>query len=527
MKKGKVRIFLAKHGAKVALAVVIALILADTVITYSYKSSMSRNIATQHRLSELSSRKGTIISDLNNIDMSLRGFLLVGNEAFVGTYEKIKKQNRPTMAYLDETLPTIGIEISVLRDMEAMMNKYFELMDRCISLYRSGNVAEALVIIKEDHGTAVWETYVKLSEKVDPVIEQLKSESESDYTRLLSISMIFQGVLFIIGVPTLLYAIVNLQRTQRRRIALFEKLDRQNRTLIFDSNVPVNLDDEDSVINGMIENLKKSASFIKSIAQGDLEVKWDGFSKANAEVNNHNLSGALLVMRDGMKQRQADALRQQWVSEGLNKVADLIRDNQTKFDVLCEKAVSFIVKYLNAQQGSLFVLNTDREDDPYLQLVSCYAFDKKKHISKRVEVGEGVLGQAFLEGQPTYMTSVPEGYVQISSGLGEARPRSLTIYPFRHNDTVIALMEIASFSPMDDYALAFLGDAGKSIAASISAIQTNARTQTLLEMSQQQMEQLRSQEEEMRQNMEELEATQEEMRRRENKQSPVGMLQDR
>jgi hypothetical protein len=35
-------------------------------------------------------------------------------------------------------------------------------------------------------------------------------------------------------------------------------------------------------------------------------------------------------------------------------------------------------------------------------------------------------------------------------------------------------------------------------------------------MSQQQMEQLRSQEEEMRQNMEELEATQEEMRRREN-----------
>ena len=78
------------------------------------------------------------------------------------------------------------------------------------------------------------------------------------------------------------------------------------------------------------------------------------------------------------------------------------------------------------------------------------------------------------------------------------------------------MIEIASFTALDSYALDFLGDAGKSIAASISTIQTNARTQTLLEMSQQQMEQLRSQEEEMRQNMEELEATQEEMRRREN-----------
>lgn len=514
--KGKAANFLTKHGAKVALAIVIALILADTIITYSYKTAMSRNIATQHKLNEIAARKGTIISDLNNIDMSLRGYLLVGNEAFVGTYDKIKKQNRPTMAYLEQNLPAIGIESSVLRDMDGMMNKYFELMDKAISLYRAGSSPDALAIIKEDHGTAVWQTYMKLSEQIDPVIKSLKDESDNDYSRLLTISMFFQGILFAVGVPTLVYAIMNLQRTQKRRVTLFQKLDHQNRTLIFDSNEPVSIEDEDAVITGMIDNLKKSEAFIKSIAQGDLEVKWDGFAKANAEVNNHNISGALLLMRDGMKQRQADALRQQWVSEGLNKVADIIRDNQTKFELLCEKTVSFIVKYLNAQQGSLFALNTEREDDPHLSLVSCYAFDKKKHLTRRIDIGEGMLGQVYLEGEPSYMTAVPENYVHITSGLGEARPRSLTIYPFKHNETVIALIEIASFTAFDTYALNFLADAGRSIAASISAMQTNARTQALLEMSQQQMEQLRSQEEEMRQNMEELEATQEEMRRREN-----------
>jgi CHASE3 domain sensor protein len=511
-----VKNFLTRHGAKLALAIVILLILADTVITYSYKSAMSRNTTNQHKLSEISARKGTIISDLNNIDMSLRGFLLVGNEAFIGTYEKIKHQNGPTMVYLQQALPTIGLQPSVLRDMETMMNKYFELMDQAIALHRSGNTADALAIIKEDHGTAVWQTYVNLSSKIDPVIQELQDASERQYSRLLTFSMFFQGILFLIGVPTLVYAILNLQRTQKRRVTLFQKLDHQNRSLIFDSNEPLDIEDEDAVISSMIDNLRKSESFIKSISQGDLEVKWEGFSKANVEVNKQNISGALLVMRDGMKQRQADALRQQWVSEGMNKLADVIRDHQSNFETLCEKTVAFVVKYLNAQQGSLFALNRERDDDPHLSLMSCYAFDKKKHITKRIDIGQGMLGQVYLEGQPSYITAVPENYIHITSGLGEARPRSLTIYPFKHNDEVVALIEIASFSTLDSYALGFLADAGKSIAASISNIQTNARTQTLLEMSQQQMEQLRSQEEEMRQNMEELEATQEEMRRREN-----------
>jgi CHASE3 domain sensor protein len=519
--KSKLAILLTKHGAKIALSIVIALIVADTVITYSYKSAMSRNIATQYRLSDIGARKAMIISDLNNIDMSLRGYLLVGNEAFVGTYIKIKNQYRPNMAYMEQTLPSLGVDISLLRKMDEMMKGYFELMDKAIELYRAGNMPEALAIIKADHGTAVWETYMALSHEVDPAIAQLKTDSENDYYHLLTISMFFQGVLFIVGIPTLVFAIVNLTRAQKRRVALFQKLDHQNRTLIFDSNVPVSIEDEDAVITGMIDNLKKSESFIKSIAQGDLEVKWEGFGQANAEINNHNISGALLVMRDGMRQRQADTVRQQWVSEGLNKVADIIRDNQTKFELLCEKTVSFIVKYLGAQQGSLFVLNAEQPDDEHLMLVSCYAFDKKKHVTKRVDIGEGLLGQVYLEGQPTYITAVPDNYVHITSGLGEARPRALTIYPFKHNETVIALIEIASFTAFDSYALGFLGDAGKSIAASISAMQTNARTQTLLEMSQQQMEQLRSQEEEMRQNMEELEATQEEMRRRENGKQPV------
>ena len=502
-------------GVKGALYLIISLILIDTVFTYRYKLALNENIEIQKRLDAIADSKGTIIANLNNIDMSLRGYLLVQNEAFLGTYEKIRNQSRPTMRFLDKQLPTIDIPATNLNEMNKMLDNYFKLMDEVIVLAKAGGMEDALRIIKEDHGTAVWETYMKLSGVIDPVIAEHRSSAQAHYASLLNLNIIFQSILFLIGIPTLLYTIVNLTRRDSKRTNLFRELDKQNRALIFDSNKPVDLDDEDTVIGDIIANLNKAAAFIKNISQGNYDVKWDGFNLANSETNKHNISGELLQMREEMKKKHEEGLRQHWVSEGLNKVAQIIRDHQTDFESLSEKSVAFIVKYLNAQQGGLYVLNDEDESDLHIALACCYAFDKKKFVQKRVEIGDGILGQAFLEGQPVYLSEVPDDYVRITSGLGEANPRCITIYPMKHNDTVVALIEIASFTPNDQYALEFLGDACKSLAASIIAIQSNAKTKILLEKSQQQAEEMRAQEEEMRQNMEELEATQEEMKRRE------------
>lgn len=506
---------LKSQGIKVTLYLIMSLILIDTILTYRYKLALNENIDIQKKLDAIAASKGTIISNLNNIDMSLRGYLLVQNEAFLGTYEKIKNQSGPTMSYLATNLPGIGIPATALNDMNKMLDNYFSLMDEAVLLSQSGSMEDALKIIKEDHGTAVWQTYMNLSGVVDPVIQQQKEAAEEKYNDLLNTSLIFQFVLFFIGIPTLVYTIINLTRSQTKRTNLFQQLDNQNRTLIFDSNKERDITDEDGVIGDIITNLNKAAAFIKGIAKGNYDVTWEGFSAAGADVNKQNISGELLIMRDEMKKKREEGIRQQWVSEGLNKVSEIIRDHQTNFELLCEKTVAFIVKYLKAQQGGLFVLNDEDEMEPHITLVSCYAFDKKKFVTKRIEIGEGVLGQVFLEGEPVYLKQVPNDYVKITSGLGESNPRCVTIYPMKHNESVVALIEIASFTQYDQYALDFLANACRSIAASIMAIQSSAKTKMLLEKSQQQAEEMRSQEEEMRQNMEELEATQEEMKRRE------------
>jgi len=504
-----------RSGVKIALFLVVALILVDTFLTYRYKQALGTNIKVQATLDEIAARKASIISDLNNVDMSLRGYLLVGNEAFIDTYNKIKSQNGPTMVYLKEKLPEIGLAATSLSDMDAMLNSYFKLMDELISLQKSGTTDAALKILKEDHGTEVWLTYMKMSGLVDPVIHAKKTESQQAYARLLNMSLFFQGVLFLVGIPTLIYTVYSLTRSEKRRSKLFEDLDQQNRTLIFDSSDETNVQNEAEVIGKIITNLNKTATFIKGIGVGNFDVKWDGFTAADIKGNKNTISGELIAMREGMKKQREEGLRHQWASEGLNKLTEIIRDHQSDFESLTGKSVFFIVKYLKANQGGLFVLNDNDGDNKYLELSTCYAFDRKKFVTKRIDIGQGLIGQVFLEGEPVYISDVPANYVHITSGLGEANPRCVTIQPLKHNDEVVAILEIASFNLLDQHALDFLIAACKSLAASMMALQSSHKTKILLEKSQQQAEEMRAQEEEMRQNMEELEATQEEMKRRE------------
>jgi hypothetical protein len=94
---------------------------------------------------------------------------------------------------------------------------------------------------------------------------------------------------------------------------------------------------------------------------------------------------AICAKRDE-KTYEREGLRQQWASAGLNKThRDHSRSPELIFESLTGKSVYFIVKYLKAHQGGLFVLNDNDCDDKYLELSTCYAFDKKKFVTKRID----------------------------------------------------------------------------------------------------------------------------------------------
>lgn len=236
-----------------------------------------------------------------------------------------------------------------------------------------------------------------------------------------------------------------------------------------------------------------------------------------SELNQQSMTAKEQELKENLsklEEAQKEERKRQWLNEGLAKGMIIIR-NQPDMKKLCDELISFVVKYINANQGGLFVVNEDNPNDVFLELAAAYAFERKKHIQKRVEIGEGLLGQAYLEKNNVHLKVIPKGYLVITSGLGTAPPTSVLIVPLKINGVIPAIIELASFKEFQEHEIRFVEIFGENIASHLQSARINATTQSLLSISQQQAEEMRSQEEEMRQNMEELSATQEEMIRKE------------
>jgi PAS domain-containing protein len=256
----------------------------------------------------------------------------------------------------------------------------------------------------------------------------------------------------------------------------------------------------------LVNGLKSTSYFAESIGKGAYDANYVPLSEKDV------LGNALIEMRDNLKKVSDEDKKRNWATEGMAKFGEILRKNNDNIARLSDEIISNLIKYLKANQGGLYIVNNDN-DQPYLSLSACYAWDKKKYLEQKVYEGDGLTGQAWIEKDLIYLTEVPNDYVKITSGLGEANPSSILIVPLKVNDEVYGVLEIASFNIFEDYEIQFVEKVAESIASTISSVKINERTQRLLEESQEMTEQMRSQEEEMRQNMEELQATQEEMER--------------
>jgi methyl-accepting chemotaxis protein len=269
-------------------------------------------------------------------------------------------------------------------------------------------------------------------------------------------------------------------------------------------------------LNELVSGLKALSGFALEIGRGNYDTDFKPLSDDDV------LGNALLRMRDDLKsatvedtKRKLEDEQRNWATTGVAKFSDVLRHDNDKLDALSYNVISNLVKYMDANQGGIFIINDNDQSNVFIELVACYAYSRKRHLEKNIQKGEGLIGRCILEKETIYLTDIPDNYVKINSGLGDSNPRSLLLVPLAMNDDVFGVIEVASFKEIQVYQIEFVVKIAEIIAATLSTVKINMKTTDLLEQSRIQAEELAAQEEEMRQNMEELRATQEQSSRKE------------
>jgi len=216
--------------------------------------------------------------------------------------------------------------------------------------------------------------------------------------------------------------------------------------------------------------------------------------------------GELAALKDNVNQMIANLrettqknTEQDWLKTNLARFTRVLQ-GQRNLEAVSRLILKELAPLVAAQQGVFYLMDassTVGQDDGVLKMIASYAYRERKSLSNQFKVGEGLVGQCVLERERILLTDVPENYIKIGSGLGEATPRNIVVLPVVFEGVVKAVIELASFYRFSEIHLAFLDQLTESIGIVLNTIAAGMRTEELLKQSTSLADELRSQQQEL------------------------------
>lgn len=267
-------------------------------------------------------------------------------------------------------------------------------------------------------------------------------------------------------------------------------------------------------LNFLVDGLNKTAKFAQEIGNGNLKAEHNLLGDKDVLGKSlEEMRSSLIKANEQEYERKKEEEKTNWANQCYAQVSELLRKNNDNIYDLSHSIVSNLVKFLEINQGGMFILTEDTQEEPRLDMTACYAYNRRKMMEKSFAIGEGLVGRCYVEGETIFLLEIPENYINITSGLGDTPPSCLLLVPLKINNEINGVLEFASLTPIEEYKVKFVEKIAESIASTIASVRINIHTSELLAQTRQQAEEMAAQEEEMRQNLEELQSTQEEMAR--------------
>jgi signal transduction histidine kinase/CheY-like chemotaxis protein/HAMP domain-containing protein len=256
-------------------------------------------------------------------------------------------------------------------------------------------------------------------------------------------------------------------------------------------------------VNELAGNLTRQvraiAEVTSAVASGDLTRSISVEAQGEVAELKDNINAMVQSLRETIRANQ----QQDWLKTNLAMLGGMMQGHRD-LAVVGELIMDELAPLVGAQHGTLFLAEPDAEGDTRLRLIAGYGLRAEQDAPVQYRLGQSLIGQVARSKRSIVVKDVPEGYVKISSGLGEAQPACLAVLPILFEDQVLGVIELASFSPFSEVQTSFLTQLTETLGVNVNTIIANARTDALLEQSQQLTAELQRRSEELQAQQEEL-----------------------
>ena len=255
-------------------------------------------------------------------------------------------------------------------------------------------------------------------------------------------------------------------------------------------------------VNQLAANLTTQVRAIAEVAtavtKGDLTRSITVVAQGEVAALKDTINEMIRNLRDTTQKNT----EQDWLKTNLAKFSRMLQGQRDLTNV-GRMILSELCPVVTALHAEFYVLDAS-SDEAQLRLLASYAAEGPRTQSNGIRLGQGLVGQSALDKQKILLTNVPGDYIRISSGLGDAPPRSVLVLPLIYEGQVRGVLELASFEGFNPTHQAFLDQLAESIGIVLNTIEANMRTEDLLKQSQSLAQQLQTRQEELQKTNEEL-----------------------
>ncbi|CAN5369417.1 hypothetical protein BH09ACT10_BH09ACT10_29070 [soil metagenome] len=249
-------------------------------------------------------------------------------------------------------------------------------------------------------------------------------------------------------------------------------------------------------VNQLAANLTNQVRAIAEVAtavtDGDLTRQVNVSASGEVAVLKDKLNEMIRNLSETMRQNT----EQDWLKTHLERFTRMLQGHSDLASVT-DMILSELAPLVRAQHGVFYLLKDAGDGTPpVLHFQAGYGSKDRQDTS--FQLGEGLVGQCALEKERILITDVPDGYIDISSGLGQAAPLNIVVLPALYEGSVRAVIELASFSEFSPVHLALLDQLTKNIGLVVNTVEATSVTEQLLAQAVSQALELQSRQDQLR-----------------------------